>query len=210
MTTATAVAVRRTGWSKDVLRIGFGLIWAIDASLKWLPGFRNSFGQTLNGLADGQPRWLKPWFDLWGGIGHTEAILFAYLIAVTETSIALAVIFGFARKTTYIAAAGYSFMLWAVAEGFGGPYRSGATDIGTGVIYGVVFVGFLVLCAYTGPDRHSVDYYLEQRIPWWWRIAEMRRPERVVLDLRVGQESGGVMQTYIRSGRQQDADDAVW
>jgi uncharacterized membrane protein YphA (DoxX/SURF4 family) len=195
MTTASTAAIRRTGWSKDALRIGFGLIWAIDATLKWLPGFRNSFGQTMNGLADGQPAWLRPWFDLWGGMGHTEALMFAYLIAVTETAIALAVIFGFARKITYIVAAGYSLMLWAVAEGFGGPYQSGATDIGTGVIYAVVFLGLLVLSAYTGPDPHSVDYHLEQRIPWWWRIAEMRRPEPVVLDLRVRHESERLVQT---------------
>jgi uncharacterized membrane protein YphA (DoxX/SURF4 family) len=195
MTATAAVAVRRTGWGKDLLRIGFGLIWAVDASLKWLPGFRNSFGQTLNGLADGQPGWLKPWFDLWGGLGHTEALALAYLIAVTETSIALAVILGFARKVTYIAAASYSLMLSAVAEGFGGPYQSGATDIGTGVIYSVVFLGLLVLSAYTGPDRHSADYHLEQRIPWWWRIAEMRGPEPAILDLRVPEKSKQLVQT---------------
>lgn len=27
-------------WPKDALRIGFGVIWLIDAVLKWLPGFR--------------------------------------------------------------------------------------------------------------------------------------------------------------------------
>jgi len=195
MTAAAAIAFRRTEWSKDAFRIGFGLIWAIDATLKWLPGFRNSFGQTLNGLADGQPGWLKPWFDLWGGMGHTEALVFAYLIAVTETSIAIAVIVGFARKVTYIGAAFYSLMLWAVAEGFGGPYQSGATDIGTAIIYSVVFVGLLVLSACTGPDRHSVDYHLEQRIPWWWRIAEMRRPEPAILDLRADEKSEELVHT---------------
>lgn len=29
-------------WPKDALRIAFGVIWAIDASLKWLPGFKES------------------------------------------------------------------------------------------------------------------------------------------------------------------------
>jgi nitrite reductase (NO-forming) len=189
----------------DALRIGFGVIWAIDAALKWLPGFRDSFGQTMNGLADGQPGWLKPWFDLWGGMGHTEALGLAYLIALTETYIALAVISGFARKATYLGAAIYSLMIWAIPEAFGGPYTSGATDIGTGIIYTVVFIGFLILSANTGPDRYSVDHYLELRIPWWWRVAEMRRPDSAVLDLRADDKSERRPTSYISVGQRQDA-----
>ena len=177
MVMTAAVAVESpSGWGKDAFRIGFGLIWGIDAALKWLPGFRDSFAQMLNGLAAGQPGWLKPWFNLWSGLPHPEAIAMAYLIAVVETLIAFAVILGFARKLTYLAGAIYSLLIWATAEGFGGPYRAGATDIGTAIIYSVVFLGLLVLSAYTGPDRHSLDYHLERRIPWWWRIAELRRP----------------------------------
>jgi len=26
------------------------------------------------------------------------------------------------------------------------------------------------------PSRYSADYYLEQKISWWWKIAETRRP----------------------------------
>jgi hypothetical protein len=33
----------------------------------------------------------------------------------------------------------FSLLIWSVAEGFGGPHTSGATDIGTSVIYVVVF-----------------------------------------------------------------------
>jgi hypothetical protein len=36
-------------------------------------------------------------------------------------------------------------MVWAIAEGFGGPYTSGASDIGTAIIYAVLFAGPLVL-----------------------------------------------------------------
>lgn len=28
-------------WPKDVLRISLGVIWLIDAVLRWLPGFRS-------------------------------------------------------------------------------------------------------------------------------------------------------------------------
>ena len=44
-------------WPKDALRIGFGLIWLVDAALKWLPGFRASYMDTIMGEAQGQPGW---------------------------------------------------------------------------------------------------------------------------------------------------------
>ena len=163
-------------WPKDVLRIGFGLIWLIDAILKWLPGFRAGYMDTIMGIRDGQPGWLKPWFTFWINLQHPNVTFFAYLVAVAETLIALALIAGFARKATYLAAIALSLLIWATAEGFGGPYTSGASDIGTAVVYAVVFAGLLALSYYAGPARYSADYYLEQKITWWWRVAELRRP----------------------------------
>ena len=163
-------------WPKDALRIAFGIIWLIDAVLKWLPGFRSDYMSTIMGQAEGQPGWLRPWFDFWINLQHPNATFFAYLVAVIETLIAVALIIGFARKTTYLSAIAFSFLIWATAEGFGGPYTSGASDIGTAIIYAVVFAGLLSLSAYAEPARYSVDYYLEQKISWWWRVAEVRRP----------------------------------
>jgi len=70
-------------------------------------------------------------------------------------------------------------VVWATAEGFGGPYTMGASDIGTAVIYAVVFMNLLAISYYAGPARYSVDYLLEQRISWWWKVAELRRPDPV-------------------------------
>ncbi len=163
-------------WPKDALRISFGVIWLIDAVLKWLPGFRADYMSTIMGQAQGQPGWLKPWFDFWINLQHPRATFFAYLVAVVETLIAVAVIIGFARKLTYSAAIVFSLLIWGTAEGFGGPYTSGSSDIGTAVIYAVVFAGLLALSYYAGPARYSADYYLERKFSWWWRIAELRRP----------------------------------
>ena len=93
-----------------------------------------------------------------------------------ETLIATALIFGFARKSTYIAAAVFSLLIWSTAEGFGGPYTAGSTDGGASIIYVVVFLGLLALNAYTGPSWYSVDRWLERRVSWSWRLAEVRRP----------------------------------
>ncbi len=163
-------------WPKDALRIGFGVIWLIDAGLKWAPGFRDDYMDTIMGIRDGQPGWLRWWFDFWINFQHPAATFFAYLVAVLETLIALALIAGFARKVTYLAAIAFSLLIWSTAEGFGGPYTSSASDIGTAIIYAVMFAGLLALSYYAGPARYSADYYLEQRISWWWRVAELRRP----------------------------------
>jgi nitrite reductase (NO-forming) len=163
-------------WPKDALRITFGVIWLVDATLKWLPGFRDSYMSTIMGIRDGQPGWLRWWFDFWINLQHPVITFFWVLVATAETLIALALIAGFARKITYISAIGFSVLIWATAEGFGGPYTSGASDIGTAVIYAVVFAALLALSYYAGPARYSADYYLEKRISWWWRAAEVRRP----------------------------------
>jgi uncharacterized membrane protein YphA (DoxX/SURF4 family) len=187
---AISTSMDRPMWPKDALRISFGVIWLVDATLKWLPGFRASYMDAIMGTTQGQPGWIRPWFDFWIRLQHPDAGFFAYFVAAVETLIALALIFGFARKLTYIAAAAFSFLIWATAEAFGGPYTSGAADIGTGIIYTVVFLALLALSYYAGPARFSVDYYLEKRISWWWKLAEVRRPGARDADLA---ESEGVV-----------------
>jgi uncharacterized membrane protein YphA (DoxX/SURF4 family) len=160
-------------WPKTGLRISFGVIWLIDSVLKWLPGFRSGYMDTIMGEAQGQPGWTKPWFDIWTNVQHPYSTFFAYLVAVLETLIALALIAGFARKLTYIGAIGLSVLIWGTAEGFGGPYVSGSSDIGTGIIYVLVFSALLTFSYYQGTAPFSVDAWLERRISWWHWIAEV-------------------------------------
>ena len=174
-----AAARSLPAWPKDAIRISFGIVWLIDATLKWLPGFRASYMTVIMAEAQGQPGWLQPWFRFWINIQHPDAMPLAYLVAVAETLIAVALIAGFARKITYSAAIVFSLLIWATAEGFGGPYTSGASDIGTAIIYAVVFAALLALSYYAGPSRYSADYYIEQKVSWWWKVAETRRPAPV-------------------------------
>lgn len=160
-------------WPKDAARITFGLVWLIDAIMKWLPGFRSSYMDEIRGAADGQPAWLHGWFQFWINLQAPRATFFGYLVAVIETLIALALIFGFARKITYISAIAFSLLIWTTAEGFGGPYTSGAADIGTAIIYALVFASLLALNAQCGPARYGVDAWIERRVPWWYKVAEV-------------------------------------
>src|SRR5205085_11150065 len=123
-----------------IARILFVVLFAIDAVLKWLPSFTNGFVDEINAAAAGQPAWLQPWFRFWIRALSTHPRLFAFATAVVETLIALALILGLARSFTYFAAALYSLAIWAIPEGFGGPYTHGVTDVGTGIIYAVVFL----------------------------------------------------------------------
>jgi len=46
---------------------------------------------------------------------------------------------------TYVAAALYGIGLWAIPEGSGGPYPHSATDVGSGILYAVVFAALYQL-----------------------------------------------------------------
>jgi uncharacterized membrane protein YphA (DoxX/SURF4 family) len=160
-------------WPETALRVGFGIVWGVNAGLKWLPGFRDNYLAVATGAAKGQPDWLDWWFRFWVDIQRPHPLVFAYTIAVIETLIALSLILGFVRKTLYIAGAVFSFFIWAVAEGFGGPYTLGSTDIGSAIIYVIVFLALLVILAIQGRSRYSLDALIEERVGWWYKLAEI-------------------------------------
>jgi len=165
MQTADKIARRVVG-----LRLLFGGIWAIDAVMKWLPGFRKGFVVDIMGAAQDQPHWLGWWFNFWMNPLMSHHTFFAYLTAVVETLIALALLFGFVRKPAYILGAVFSLLIWGIGEGFGGPYTNGSTDIGAAVMYAVVFYA-LYLLEQAAPDSWSVDRLLEKKIAWWKAVS---------------------------------------
>lgn len=159
-----------------VVRVLFGFMWLADAYFKWQPSFLNHMLDVMHDGTMGQPPWLMPWFRLNRALMATQPLLWAVGIAVLETAIALALIFGVARKVTYVGGAVWSMLIWATAEGFGRT-RPGeiATDIGTAIIYAVVFLALLAAdqCRATRP--YSLDALIERRFSWWTRLAEVRR-----------------------------------
>jgi nitrite reductase (NO-forming) len=154
-----------------LLRMAFGVIWAVDASLKWQPAFQANFQQILSGVAKGQPGFLNWWFGLWQYVVSGRAPIFGIMTAGTETYLALALLTGFARKFTYSLGIIYGLFVWSVAEGFGGPYMPGTTtDVGAALIYTLVFGALLLVDA----GRFSVDRLIEKKIPAWRWISEFR------------------------------------
>jgi uncharacterized membrane protein YphA (DoxX/SURF4 family) len=146
-------AWRATGLG--VLRIVFGVIWAVDAYFKWSPDFHDNFDSYLSGALDGQPATVQAWLNFWINTVGVNVHAFGYMVAVAETLVAIGLLFGVFSNLTNIGGALLSLVIWSTAEGFGGPYRAGSTDVGAAIIYVLVFAGLFLAYAgmYAGLDR---------------------------------------------------------
>jgi nitrite reductase (NO-forming) len=158
-----------------IVRIVLGLAWTANAALKWFPAFGAAFLPMLTGASQDQPGFLKPWFNLVTAVASDGRAPFLALgSAAMETYLAVALLSGFARKTTYAVGAIYTALIWATAEGFGGPYVPGiSTDVGAAIISSLLFLTLLINDAGAGVSRFSLDSLLERRVPRWRRVAEL-------------------------------------
>ena len=160
---------------------------AIDAYLKWQPGFAAHYVGYLQNAANAQPFWLAPWFNLWLRLVTPHSEFFIGMTRLIETAIAAGLLFGFARRLTYVVGALFSLLIWSTAEGFGGPYTSGATNLGPALVYALVFVGAALFERLLGPSPYSLDYYIARRFPGWasfaeWAPRELREQPAPTLD----------------------------
>jgi len=155
------------------LRIVFGVIWLVDAGLKMNHVFVNEFKADFTEGSAGQPDWLHWWFRFWTHVINTSPSTFAYITIVLEALLGFSLLFGFARRTGYIAGFLFSMAIWAIPEGFGGPYSMSSTDIAQGIIYALVFAALYGLDSSLS-SRHAwtVDEKIERRFSWWRPIAE--------------------------------------
>jgi len=122
-----------------LIRILFGIVWLIDAQFKWRPAFVNDMATYLMGAMPGQPPAVQAWIGFWVDVVNVNPVAFAYFVALAETALALALIFGILSNLAYLGGSVLAFVIWSTAEGFGGPYVVGSTDIGAAVIYIFVF-----------------------------------------------------------------------
>lgn len=164
---------------KTAFRVVFGLLWIIDGAFKFVPGFVDQFPGLISG--DGQPDWLQGWFSFWANQASANPAFWVYMVGTLELMVGLALVFGFMRKIAYIGGAVLSLFIWAVPEGFGGPYGADSTDPGGGIVYAMVFLMLIVINSAYGTSRWSLDYHIEKRWPAWAKIAEFRgMPEEPV------------------------------
>jgi thiosulfate dehydrogenase (quinone) large subunit len=167
------------GWTGTTVRVLFGLIFGVDAVLKWLPGYRKTYLGTVKSAAASQPAWLHGWFHFWINVQARSPMLFATFTGLAETGLALVLILGVARRAGYALGVVYSLLVWGVAEGFGGPYASGSTDVGTGIVYALLFVTLLTFAPPARRERLSLDRILVTRWRGWRVLAEPHAVDRV-------------------------------
>lgn len=154
------------------LRVAFGIVWIVGAALTYSPDFAAHYVGYLHNAAQGQPAWSAWWFAMWIALVTPHAGVFVWLTRLAETALALALIFGFARKATYILGLLFSLLIWSTAEGFGGPYSVGVTNIGAALSYVLIFAALIIVNYRVGPSLYSVDYLIEKRWPAWRALAE--------------------------------------
>ncbi|MDE1970129.1 MAG: DoxX family protein [Patescibacteria group bacterium] len=140
-----------------ILRIVFGFIWAIDSFFKWQPDFFRNFIDYLASGAEEQSVLVQKWVHLWISIIGINPHFFAVFVALAETALALSLVFGIFTRLACYGGITLSFIIWSTAEGFGGPYKAGSTDIGTAVIYILVFAALLISKSW---EEWSMDKYL--------------------------------------------------
>ena len=123
-----------------ILRIIFGGVWLIEASFKWNPVFLNNFTSYLTSGAQGQSALVQAWVNLWIQGVSVNPHLFGIIVAIAETCLGVSLIFGLFTEFAIVGGTALSLVIWSTAEGFGGPYAAGSTDIGAAIIYVLVFV----------------------------------------------------------------------
>lgn len=154
-----------------VVRMLFGLVWAIDAQFKWRPSFAGDFAGYLTGALANQPPLVRAWIHLWIDVVNVNPVAFAYLVAVAETALAAALVLGLFSNLAYLGGSALAFVIWSTAEGFGGPYVAGSTDIGAAVIY--IFVFALLYLSRAGLWL-GLDRRLGARLGRWAFVASGR------------------------------------
>jgi nitrite reductase (NO-forming) len=160
------------------VRIGFGLVWAVDASFKWLPGFIH--GQTLSDeLGQGttvHTPVIHQWILMWHAVATSAPGAFAVGTALAETAIAVGLIFGVFSNAVFIGSAVYALGIWSSAEAFGLPWTTpGITDLGPAVAY--IFASLALFHAHAGAVW-SVDSRLRPKLG---RLAWLSSPSAETL-----------------------------
>ena len=145
-----------------IARIIFGLVWVVAALLQWLPQFQNSFVAQVAAAKAGQPGLIQSWISFWANLVSVNPLLFARILATTESAIAILLILGLFSNLTSIVGIFLSLGIWSIPEGFGGPYLPGqSTDIGTAFPYVLLF---LVLLCLSAGRYYGMDAWLTPRL----------------------------------------------
>ena len=156
----------RRNW-RVLLRILFASFWSIDAYLKWLYLLNGmNLIDVLTDATKGQPQFVQWWMQWWISAA-TSLPNFTLYIATLETIIAILLILGLLIPVISIAGILFNLLIWSTAEGFGGIFKPGATDIGVGPLYASIFAGLVVIQAGRQKGLDRILHEKMPRLPFW-------------------------------------------
>jgi hypothetical protein len=71
------------------------------------------------------------------------------------------------RKTAYLAGIMLSLMIWAIEEGFGGPYGPGSADIAAAIMYAFVLIAIIIVERVAKYVKYILDALMERKVNDW-------------------------------------------
>ncbi|MCI4357728.1 MAG: hypothetical protein L3J95_05130 [Thermoplasmata archaeon] len=110
---------------ETAFRLLLGIAWLTDGILKFTSGFVSNFLGVVQTAQSNAPGWLSGWFSFWANQANGHSATIMDTVGVVEVVLGLALLFGFWREFAYLGGVVLSLLIWAVPEGFGGPYQSG-------------------------------------------------------------------------------------
>jgi nitrite reductase (NO-forming) len=179
LTTVNVLSQLRSLSAVTLFRIAFGIVWLLDGLMKftWLQS--SDVIKLAQGAGQSQPTWLHPWYNFWIASVTSAPTAFLYSTGVFELALGVALIVGFLRKTAYLAGIMLSLMIWAIDEGFGGPYGPGSTDIGAAIMYVFVFVAIIIAERSVKHDKYSLDALIERKLNGWRHLSELYNENQI-------------------------------
>jgi nitrite reductase (NO-forming) len=153
-------------------RIFFGIVWILDGYFKFAFNTPNSLSQIVTYAGYGQPAWMQGWFTFWAGIISWSPPLSQALIGVTEILLGLLLVFGLLRKAVYLVGILFSLSIWSIAQSFGGPLAAGKVEVGSGLVYALVFFMLLVACSMQLETRFSLDPRITKKFSGWAQLSD--------------------------------------
>lgn len=145
----------------------------IDAAMKFIWVQPSDVVSMVTGAAQGQPGYVHQFYSFWISSVTYNPTAFLYGIGTIEMALGFALVVGFLRKTAYIGGIVLAIMIWAVDEGFGGPYGPGSTDIGAAIMYALVFAGIVILERSANYGRYSLDALIVRKWNAWRHVSEL-------------------------------------
>jgi nitrite reductase (NO-forming) len=156
----------------SALRISLGILWAILAAETWSGSFLVHVQHYHEAVFQNPPGWLLPWFGTWVSLITPYPELFVGLARFFTTLIAIFLLIGFARKTTYIFGILFTLPLWTLMEGYENTNALGAINLGAAITYILVFLSLILIERLDGTTPYSVDYYIGHSWSGWRHVSE--------------------------------------